>query len=204
MSLLRKSNKRMSSRRQVTIKGVRDNILLLPGNNYRMVLQVSSVNFELKSEEEQDALIETYQSFLNSLVSPLQMTIRVREMNMDKYLDEFRLRIQDEPEEIYKQQMQNYIEFVQSLITTNKILARQFYVVIPYSSDGKQDFTVVQEQLKLSADIVAKGLSKLGVRSRQLTSLEILDLFYSFYSPESAKRQPLTDQTMQLLKEAFI
>ena len=194
----------MSSRRQVAIKGVRDNILLLPGNNYRMVLQVSSVNFELKSEEEQDALIETYQSFLNSLVSPLQMTIRVREMNMDKYLDEFRLRIQDEPEEIYKQQMQNYIEFVQSLIITNKILARQFYVVIPYSSDGKQDFTVVQEQLKLSADIVAKGLSKLGVRSRQLTSLEILDLFYSFYSPESAKRQPLTDQTMQLLKEAFI
>lgn len=204
MSLLRKSNKRMSSRRQVAIKGVRDNILLLPGNNYRIVLQVSSVNFELKSEEEQDALIETYQSFLNSLVSPLQMTIRVREMNMDKYLDEFRLRIVDESEEIYKQQMQNYIEFVQSLITTNKILARQFYVVIPYSSDGKQDFTIVQEQLKLSADIVAKGLSKLGVRSRQLTSLEILDLFYSFYSPESAKRQPLTDQTMQLLKEAFI
>lgn len=204
MSLLRKSNKRTSSRRQIAIKGVRDNILLLPNNHYRMVLQVSSVNFELKSEEEQDALIEAYQSFLNSLVAPLQITIRVREMNMDKYLEEFRVRMNDETEDVYKKQMQNYIEFVQSLITTNKILARQFYVVIPYASDGKQDFTIVQEQLKLSADIVAKGLAKLGVRSRQLTSLEILDLFYSFYSPESAKRQPLTDQTMQLLKGAFI
>lgn len=204
MSLLRKSNKRTSSRRQIAIKGVRDNILLLPGNQYRMILQVSSVNFELKSEEEQDALIETYQSFLNSLVSPLQMTIRVREMNMDKYLEEFRLRIDDEPHAVYKAQMQHYVEFVQSLVTTNKILARQFYIIIPYSSSSKQDFTVIQEQLKLSADIVAKGLAKLGVRSRQLTSLEILDLFYSFYSPESTKRQPLTDQTMQLLKEAYI
>lgn len=169
-----------------------------------MVLQASSINFELKSEEEQDALIETYQNFLNSFVSPLQMTIRVREMNMDKYLEDFTTRIDDESQDIYKQQMQNYVEFVQSLITTNKILARQFYIVIPYSSDRKQDFDTIHEQLKLSADIVAKGLAKLGVRSRQLTSLEILDLFYSFYSPESAKRQPLTDQTMQLLKEAYI
>lgn len=204
MSLLRKSNKRTSSRQQIAIKGVRENILLLPNNNYRMVLQASSVNFELKSEEEQDALIETYQNFLNSLVSPLQMTIRVREMNMDKYLEDFATRIDDESQGIYKQQMQNYVEFVQSLITTNKILARQFYIVIPYTSERKQDFDIIHEQLKLSADIVAKGLAKLGVRSRQLTSLEILDLFYSFYSPESAKRQPLTDQTMQLLKEAYI
>src|SRR3989344_6200099 len=130
MSLLRKSNKRMSSRRQVTIKGVRDNILLLPGNNYRVVLQISSVNFELKSEAEQDALIETYQSFLNSLATPLQIVIRIREMDMDRYLADFQARLKEESEAVYRQQVKNYTEFVKSLITTNKILARQFYVVI--------------------------------------------------------------------------
>ena len=60
MSIFRKSNNKTSSRKQIQIKGVKDGILLLPGNKYRAVLELSSINFELKSEAEQDALIETY------------------------------------------------------------------------------------------------------------------------------------------------
>ena len=78
MSILRKSNNKASSRQQIAIKGVRDSVLILPDNHYRMILRISSVNFELKSEDEQDAIIETYQNFLNSLACPLQI-IRVFE-----------------------------------------------------------------------------------------------------------------------------
>jgi len=198
MFILQKSNKKVSSRHQIDIKGVRDGVLLLPDNHYRVVLQISSVNFELKSEAEQDALIETYQSFLNSLSCPLQILIRIREMDMDKYLEDFHARLVDESEEVYKQEIQNYTEFVKSLITTNKILARHFYVIIPFIG-RESDFEVVKEQLALNTDIVAKGLSRLGMQSRQLSSLEILDLFYSFYNPGQAKRQPITDRTLELL-----
>jgi hypothetical protein len=62
----------------------------------------------------------------------------------------------------------------------------------------------MKEQLSLTADIVTKGLARLGMQSRQLSSLEVLDLFYSFYSPGQAKRQPLSAQTLKLLSEAYV
>lgn len=203
MSILPKSNKKASSRRQINIEGVRDGVLLLPGNQYRVVLKASSINFELKSDDEQDAIIETYQSFLNSLACPVQIVVRIREMDMQKYLDDFRAVLANEKEKIYRQQVRNYTEFVQGLISTNKILSRHFYVVIPYTGADKTDFTGAQEQLALNADIVSKGLGRLGIQTRQLDSLEILDLFYSFYNPGQAKRQPLTHQTLQILKQAY-
>lgn len=203
MSTFAKSKKISSSRRQIDIKGVMGGILLLPNNHYRAVLRISSINFELKSEAEQDAIIEIYQSFLNSLATPLQILIRVREMDMDKYLAEFAERVKDESEEIYKSQIENYSHFVRSLISTNKILTRHFYIVIPHD-DKEKDFDIVKEQLALTMDIVAKGLARLGMQSRQLTSIEVLDLFYSFYNPSQAKRQPLSTKTMQLLTESYL
>ncbi len=204
MSIFRKSNKKASSRLQINIQGVRDGILMLPHNQYRMVLESSSINFELKSEDEQDAIIETYQNFLNSLASPVQILVRIRELDIQKNLIEFRDSIKHEKEKIYKDQMNHYTEFVEGLIASNKILARQFYIVLSHSDRSKNGFETTQEQLAVNADIVSKGLGRLGIQTRQLDSLEILDLFYSFYNPESAKRQPLTNQTMKLLQESYI
>jgi hypothetical protein len=204
VSLLQKSKNKSSAREQIDIKGVKDGVLVLPGNHYRTVLQVSSVNFELKSEDEQDALIETYESFLNSVGSPLQILVRTREIDMDKYLGELSEQLASETEAIYKMQLQNYDEFIRSLITTNKILTRHFYVIVPYTAQNKTDFGMVKEQLGSTVDIVMKGLSRLGMQSRELSSLEVLDLFYSFYSPEQAKTQPLTAQALQFVHSSYI
>ncbi len=204
MFALQKSKKRVSARSQIDIKGVRDNVLILPSNQYRAVLHVSSVNFELKSEDEQDAIIDTYESFLNSVGSSLQILVRTREIDMDKYLSDLQERLENESEKIYKHQLKHYDEFIRSLITTNKILTRNFYVIIPYNATAKTDFESVKERLNLTADIVAKGLARIGMHSRELNNLEILDLFYSFYSPEQAKIQPLTSQALQLLHTSYI
>lgn len=202
MSILTKSKKKASSRQQIAIRGVEEDILLLPDSEYRAVLRVSALNFELKSEAEQDALIETYQSFLNSLATDLQIVIRVRELDMDKYLAGFARRGEREQDDVYKQQADNYIKFVSKLVTTNKILTRHFYVVVPLSQEN--DFALVKEQLSLNVEIVSKGLARMGMHSERLRSLELLELFYSFYNPVDSKRQPLTEQTMQLLTESYV
>jgi hypothetical protein len=204
MSLLQKSKKKASSRQQMAIDGVSDGILILPGNHYRKILQTSSVNFELKSEEEQDALIDTYESFLNSIGSPLQIVIRTREIDMDKYLLELHERLNNESEDIYRAQLENYDEFIRSLITTNKILTRNFYVILSYNASPKIDFELVKEHLNLTADIVTKGVGRLGMQARELSSLEILDIFYSFYNPGQAKAQPLTNLALQLLHTSYV
>jgi hypothetical protein len=203
MSVLRKSNRKVSSRAQINIKRVKDGVMLLPGNQYRLVLHVSSVNFELRSEDEQDALIETYQSVLNSLVCPIQILICVREMDLDKYIEDFRTKLQNETEDVYRKQIANYTDFVGKLVAKNKILSRQFYVVLPHGTKDGVDFDLAREQLALNADILSKGLARLGMRTNCLTSLELLDFFYSFYNPKQAKTQPITEQTLKLLKEVY-
>jgi hypothetical protein len=205
MPLLQKPRTSTASARiQIDIRSVKDGILTLPDKKYRSVLQVSSINFELKSEDEQDALIDIYESFLNSVSCPLQILIRTREVDLDRYLSELRERLQGETEIIYRQQIENYDEFIRSLITTNKILTRHFYIVIPYDSTHKTDFDIIREQLTQQSDIVARGLSRLGMQARELSSLEVLDLFYSFYSPNQAKLQPLTERALRLIHSDYI
>lgn len=204
MFALQKSKNKTSARNQIAITGVEDGIVLLPDNEYRAVLQVSSLNFELRSEEEQDAIIDTYESFLNSVGSSLQILVRTREIDMDKYLEDLTDRLNGETEQIYRNQLQNYDDFIRSLITTNKILTRHFYIVVPYSAKAKTDFELIREQINLKLDIVAKGMMRIGMHTKQLSSLETLDLFYSFYSPAQAKLQPLTEQALYMIHTAMV
>lgn len=193
----RRSKTKGSARSQIAIRGVRDNILILPDNRYRTVLTTSSVNFELQSADEQDAIVDNFQSFLNSLTTPIQILIRIRELDVDRYIEDFQEKRAGETQAIYKKQMEDYGTFIRKLVSGNKILSRRFYVVIPYENRSVTDFQLVREQLQLEQEIIIKGLEKLGMTARALTSLEILDLFYGFYRPEQAKIQPLTQELIK-------
>jgi len=186
-----------SARTQVAIREVRDNVLILPGGRYRTVLATSSLNFELLSEAEQDALTENFQAFLNSLTVPVQVLVRVRELDIDSYLEGLAQARAGEEQEVYRQQLQGYGAFLRKLVSGSRILTRRFYVVIPYDDRNGSDFHTVREQLLLEQEIILKGLEKLGMAARPLGSIEILDLFYGFYRPETAKVQPLTQQLLR-------
>lgn len=196
------SKDKVSSRRQIRIKEVKDDILILPNQEYRVILETSSVNFELKSEAEQDVLIDSFQNFLNSLSCQLQILVRVREVDIDHYIEDILKTKDKETEKVYRNQIDNYCNFIKNLVLGNKILSRKFYVVIPYKMDDKnKDFKLIKEQLRLLTDIVTRALEKLGMKARILNSLEILDLFYSFYNPDQIKTQALSGQTLQKLLE---
>ncbi len=200
MWLLNKSKSKVSSRRQIQIKEVKDNILALPANQYRMVIETSSINFELKSDEEQDVLIDSFQNFLNALPCELQILVRVREVDVDRYLGQIAKTKDNEKEAVYQGQITAYCEFIKHIVSGNKILSRHFYIVVPYHhTDKANDFSFIKEQMNLRREIVSKGLEKLGMKAKTLESLELLDLFYSFYNPEQAKTQELRGQTIQML-----
>lgn len=203
MSILQKSKKKVSARKQIDIRGVQDGVLLLPKNEYRAVLEVSSLNFELKSEDEQDVLIDTYESFLNSLPCQVQILVRIRELDMSKYIHDLNGRLKNETEAVYIDQLSNYSEFVSELVADNRILSRRFYIVLPYSAKNN-DFDTAKEQLNIHADIVSKGLMRMGMHSRRLAELELLDLFYEFYNPIQAKHQPIRESVLALISSSYI
>ena len=200
MWLLSKTENKISSRRQIRIKEVRDGILVLPNSEYSLIIETSSINFELKSDEEQDGLIDGFENFLNSLPGDLQILVRVREVDIDRYLEKITKSKDAEREEVYKHQIGNYGTFIKNLVAGNKILSRRFYIVIPYKHHGRnKEFALVAEQMNLKRDIVMRGLEKLGMKARILESLAVLDLFYSFYNPTQTKTQELKGQTIEML-----
>lgn len=197
MLLFSKSKDKLSSRRQIQIKEVKDGILVLPNNEYRVVIETSSINFELKSDDEQDVLIDSFQNFLNSLPCQLQVLIRVREVDIDSYLEKISKSKQTERETVYKNQIDNYSEFIKDLVAGNKILSRKFYVVVPYKHiDSNKDFNLIKEQIHLSRDIVLRGLEKLGIKARVLDSIELIRLLYNSYNPNQIKTQELSTDTI--------
>ena len=202
-----KLKNKSSARNQIAIRGVHSDILILPHDEYRAILEVTALNFELRSDEEQDAIIDTYESVLNSIGIPLQILIRTREIDMDKYLNDIQQRSKGENNEAYRKQLKDYDTFIRSLITDNKILTRHFYIVVPYhptDREGRGDFEFIIEQLRLRVDIVSKGIARLGMHAFQLDNIKILDLFYSFYSPAQAKIQPLTEHVLQKVHTTLV
>ena len=204
-NLLHKSGS-ASSRQQIQIKEVVDNILVLPNNEYRQILETSSVNFELKSEEEQDVIIDSFQNFLNSLPCEIQILVRVREVDIDRYVEDIGRTKDKETIPAYKKQIEGYCSFVKKLVSGNKILSRRFYIVIPYKhSERHQDMKLIKEHLNLEKDIIIKGLERMQMKARSVTGLEILNLFYGFYNPESLKTQAITRETVEaILKNNYV
>ena len=130
------------------------------------------------------------------------MLVRVREVDLDRYLEQISKTKHLEKETVYKDQIENYCEFIKDLVAGNKILSRRFYVIIPYHDiDKNKDFNFIKEQIYLNRDIVLKALEKLGMKAKPLDSLELLDLFYNFYNPNQSKTQELKGQTIQTLLE---
>ena len=205
MSIFHKSVK-ASSRSQIQIKEVVDNILILPNHEYRVILETSSVNFELKSEEEQDVIIDSFQNFLNSLPCEIQILVRVREIDIDRYVEDIGKMKDKETEIVYKKQIDGYCAFVKKLVSGNKILSRHFYIVIPYKNiERKEDLKLIKEHLNLERDIIIKGLERMQMKARSVSGIEIFNLFYGFYNPESLKTQALTKETVEaLLKNNYV
>lgn len=193
------------AKQQIDIIGVHQGTLEISSHRYRRILEVSPINFELKSEAEQDSLIENYESFLNALSCPLQYLIRTREIDIDKYLQSFINQYKTETNKTFRMQLSSYIDYVRSLIATSQILTRHFYVIVPYDNIIDSNFQSSNiEQLQNNVDIIKKGFNRLGMATRELTSLEVLDLFYSFYSPSKAKVQPLHLSAINSIQELLV
>lgn len=186
--------------RQIAIKSVNGGILLLDDNTYVAIYETSSVNFELKSENEQDALIENFRSFINGLDGSLQILIRTREIDLDSIQERINQWLRQESSSIFRLQLKNYSNFLKSLVKDNRILTRSFYIAISYVGNSKTDYETAKEQLTIRADIITKGLQRLGMSVSQLNDLEVLNLFHSFYNPDVSKTRPISHELLAAIK----
>ena len=198
-----------SSQEFVPVQDIRDGIVILKDGSLRAILMVSSLNFALKSTQEQEATIYQYQNFLNSLDFTVQYFIQSRKLNIDPYLDTLKDVERGQINELLKIQTREYIEFIKNFVQTSNIVTKSFYVVIPYdppifetpkgaaqsllglfSAKKKEPkripddkFEEYKTQLFQRVDSVASGLTSSGVRVAPLNTDELTELYYSIFNP---------------------
>ncbi len=195
-----------SSQEFVPIKEVRDGIVVLKNGSFRAILMASSLNFALKSQDEQTAIIDQYQNFLNSLDFSLQIFVRSRPININSYIDYLKELEKAQMNELLKIQAREYMEFIKTLVETTNIVSKNFYISIPFnppvlelksaenvfskisgiftkskSSPEQQKemkFDEYKEQLIQRGAVVSQELARLGVRTVPLDTEDVVELFY--------------------------
>lgn len=213
---LAKSVTNASTQQYLDIAEVKEDTVIMKDGTLRAVLLISSINFALKSEDEQNAIISAYVSFLNNIDFPLQIVIQSRELNIDKYIDDLKKKEKEQTNELLKMQTNEYINYIQELISISKIMNKRFYIVVPYNplSDRQKGFfsrfvSVLKPAITIKmkdkiffrrkADLmhrvnnIASGLNSMGLNSVQLDTQSLLELYYNSYNPVTSANQNLVD-----------
>ncbi len=193
--------KETSTQQFLEFEEIKEGVLILRGRQVRGVLMVSSQNFALKSEEEQQAIIFQFQDFLNSLDFPLQISIQSRRLNITGYIDYLKELGANQQNELLKKQTEDYRLFVERLITGGSIMAKNFFVSVPFSffevvdggkpkftgSLSEEEFQRMKNQLWQRMEYVALGLRRAGLQVVPLNTEELIELLWSYHHPEESE-----------------
>jgi len=196
-----------STQEHLDVYTIKDHLVYLKDGSVALVLKTTAINFNLLSEEEQDATIYSYAALLNSLSFPIQILIRSQRKNITDYLDRLDQRIQATSSQRIKESIINYRQFVKSLVKENQVLEKKFYIVIPFSTlelgltaksfnpfaknPQKPPFDLdhITEKASLTLyprrDHLIRQFARLGLSVKQLTTTELTNLFHHAYNPNS-------------------
>ena len=195
-----------SAQEFVDISEIKDGVVVLKNGSLRAVLMVSSINYDLKSTEEQEAITAAFGGFLNSLDFPIQILINSRKLDIKPYIEFLDEKEKVQENELLRFQINEYRNFVKNLVGTANIMTKKFYIVIPFAitearkeglidrirvalnpkqvmTEKKMEFENYKNQLFQRVDHVTAGLQGTGIRMIPLNTEELIELYYNAYNP---------------------
>ncbi len=207
MIIMPKTKTAASTQKFVEIQDIKDDIVILKNGGLRAVCIASSINFELKGSEEQQALIGRFQGFLNSLDFPLQILVNSRKLDIEPYLENLKKLAKTQQNELLRAQITEYIEFIRKFVEMTDIMNKSFYLIVPYNPAGAKEEKLLdkikyivkpqkttqkmtpekskeyKEQLMQRVVHITGGLIGLEIKTTLLNTKQLIRLFYEFYNP---------------------
>ncbi len=194
----------------VPIQEIRDGVVILKDGSMRAIILASSLNFALKSGDEQNAIISQFQNFLNSLDFSVQIFIQSKKLDIRPYIALLEERYKEQMTELMKIQTREYIEFIRTFVENSNIMTKGFFIVIPYLpplmtasknpvsnmfSKGKtntilenEKFEEYRSQLEQRVGVVEQGLVRCGIRVAELGTEEVVELYYKIFNPGETEK----------------
>lgn len=205
-----------STVKYLDIAEIRDDMVLLKDGTVRAVILVSSINFALKSNDEQEAIIQAYMTFLNGLEYPVQIVIQSRSMNIDGYMERLREQERTVQNDLLRIQIADYRTFIGELVELGQIMQKMFYLVVPYdpltnkrknfwsrlsealspasaAKLNKKQLKDRIEQLSRRVELTQGQLNSMGLESARLDTESLIELYYTVYNPDLFATERLGD-----------
>lgn len=197
----------------VPIQEIRDGVVILKNGGMRSIILASSLNFALKSQDEQGSILMQFQNFLNSLDFSIQIFIQSRKLDIRPYTALLEDRYKEQVTELMKIQVREYIEFIKTFVENTNIMSKSFFVVIPYdpptinissnpfskilpgkgdtktqNETADQQFKEYRSQLEQRVAVVEQGLVRCGIRAAELGTEEVVELYYKLFNPGETEK----------------
>ncbi len=204
---IKKTSSKPSAQAHLPIAEIKEGVVALKDGTLRAVLLTSSINFSLKSDDEQNATISSYVGFLNSLDFPIQIAIQSRKLQIEPYMNKLIDIEKEQQNELLRVQIADYRAFVAELVDIGKIMTKRYYVIVPYDplSNNKKSFWARfkemikpafslrlkeerfqqrKKELDLRVRHVQSGLGGVGLDVAQLDTQSLIELYYNTYNPD--------------------
>jgi type IV secretory pathway VirB4 component len=194
------------TQKYLDVAEIKEDTVILKSGSIRAIMAVSAINFELKSSQEQEAIVSHYQNFLNSVDFPLQIIVSSRKLNMENYLSFLSEKEKTQPNELLRFQISEYRNFINQLTSASNIMDKNFYIIVPFSPveneekgiltkissffnpkgqilEKRENFETMKSQLFQRCDHIIAGLSGIGLRIVPLKTQELIELLFNSYNP---------------------
>lgn len=212
----------ISTQNTLLFSEMRENMIIMSDGSFRAVIECESINFDLMSSREREGIEFSYQNFINSLYFPIQILVRSRRVDIGPYLDRLADIRRNQDNMLLNVLMDDYMDFIDVLAQEANIMDKSFYVVVPYYPAGEENafkqqtkglfssffsgkkeatvtkidqvtYTKAKDEIKNRIDSVMSGLFQIGVKSWQLNTRQLGELFYTSYNPDTSSRESLSE-----------
>lgn len=208
-----------TTQNSLLISEIRENMVIMKDGSFRAVIACQSINFDLMNSREREGIEYSYQNFLNSLYFPIQIFVRSQRVDIGPYMDRLISIRKQQDNMLLNVLMDDYINFIDVLAEEANIMDKSFFIIVPYFPMGdlnnlkeqasgffgkmfsksandtikidKVAYGKAKDEIKNRVDSVVSGLFQMSVKSVQLGTKELGELYYNVYNPDTAVREPL-------------
>ncbi len=209
------ASKQQTTQNFVPIQEIRDGVAILKSGGMRSIVLATSLNFALKSSDEQGAILMQFQNFLNSLDFSIQIFLQSKKLDIRPYIALLEDRYKEQTTELMKIQVREYIDFIKTFVESTNIMSKSFFVVVPYDppaltasknplsgmlpggnkkgsagakATAEASFAEYRSQLEQRVAVVEQGLVRCGIRTAELGTEEVVELFYKLFNPGETEK----------------
>ena len=125
-----------------------DGIIKTKDNKLIKILKIKPINYNLKSDLEKKAILNSYKIFLKTCNFDIQILIQSNKEDLNPHIKKIQEKISKSKNEELKEIAKNYIDYINEIHIARKSSSKDFYIIISNKINLKKNFIQEEEILK--------------------------------------------------------